>query len=410
MFKSFFPNPKPFFWSALVWSIFCVLLWFFAAKNWGQFIGLENPAADAPKTIGVSVFASKPFIWFYVYFAIITAVFAAVWWKLSQNKWYFWSVLGTALIIFTTYFQVQVSVAINDWFGPFYDLIQAAVGKTRTVTAQEFFDQFITFLGIAMVAVVVGVLTRFFISHYVFRWRTAMSDYYTTHWPKLRTVEGAAQRVQEDTMRFASTMEGLGKSLIDSVMTLIAFLPVLLALSTNITEVPIIGSIPPYGLVVIAVFWALFGTSLLALIGIRLPGLEFNNQRVEAAFRKELVYGEDMADRATPPTLFELFTAVRKNYFKLYFNYMYFNVGRIIYLQADTLFPYFILVPTLVLGKISLGVMNQILNAFGQVQGSLQYLVNSWSTIVELISIFKRLRLFESAIEGEDISAIPEPA
>jgi peptide/bleomycin uptake transporter len=223
-------------------------------------------------------------------------------------------------------------------------------------------------------------------------------------------VEGAAQRVQEDTMRFASTMEGLGKSLIDSVMTLIAFLPVLLALSANVTEVPIIGALPPYGLVIIAVVWALFGTGLLALIGIRLPGLEFNNQRVEAAFRKELVYGEDAANRATPPTLNELFGAVRKNYFKLYFNYMYFNVGRIIYLQADTLFPYFILVPTLVVGKITLGVMNQILNAFGQVQGSLQYLVNSWSTIVELISIFKRLRLFESAIDGEDISAIPEPA
>jgi peptide/bleomycin uptake transporter len=164
--------------------------------------------------------------------------------------------------------------------------------------------------------------------------------------------------------------------------------------------VPIIGSIPSYGLVVIAVLWALFGTALLALIGIKLPGLEFANQRVEAAFRKELVYGEDFADRAQPPTLLDLFSAVRKNYFRLYFNYMYFNVGRIIYLQTDTIFPYFLLVPTLVAGKIALGTMNQILNAFGQVQGSLQYLVNSWSTIVELLSVFKRLRLFESAIEG----------
>ncbi len=148
----------------------------------------------------------------------------------------------------------------------------------------------------------------------------------------------------------------------------------------------------------------------MALIGIRLPGLEFKNQRVEAAFRKELVYGEDNANRATPPTLSELFTAVRKNYFNLYFNYMYFNVGRIIYLQTDNIFPYIILAPTIVAGKITLGAMNQILNAFGQVKDSMQYLVNSWSTIVELISIFKRLRLFESAIDGEDIAAIPEPA
>ena len=409
MFKSFFPNPKPFFWSALIWSLFCVLLWFFAAKNWGQYIGLPNPAEGSPPIIGVSVFWSKPFLWFYIYFAIITAVFAAVWWKLSRNEWYMWSVLGTALIIFTTYFQVQVSVAINDWYGPFYDLIQAALGKTRPVTLTEFFMELVTFMGIAMVAVIVGVLTRFFVSHYVFRWRTAMNNYYTANWSILRKVEGAAQRVQEDTMRFASTMEGLGKSLIDSVMTLIAFLPVLLRLSKDVSDIPIIGNIP-YALVIVAVLWALFGTGFLALIGIRLPGLEFKNQRVEAAFRKELVYGEDNADRALPPTLGELFTAVRRNYFNLYFNYMYFNVGRIVYLQTDNIFPYIILAPTIVAGKITLGAMNQILNAFGQVQGSLQYLVNSWTTIVELISIFKRLRLFESAIEGKDISAIPEPA
>ncbi len=409
MFVSFFPNPRPFFWSAVLWSLLGVLFWFFFARDWGQHIGLPSPPADAPPIIGVSVFVSKPFIWFYIYFAILVAIFTTYWWRAAPHKWFMWSVLGTALIVFTTYFQVQVSVAINDWYGPFYDLIQAALGKTRPVTLTEFFTELTTFMGIAMVAVIVGVLTRFFISHYVFRWRTAMNDYYTENWPVLRRVEGAAQRVQEDTMRFASTMEGLGKSLIDSVMTLIAFLPVLLRLSKDVTDIPVIGSLP-YGLVIVAVVWALFGTTFLALIGVRLPGLEFRNQRVEAAFRKELVYGEDNANRATPPTLGELFSAVRKNYFKLYFNYMYFNVGRIIYLQTDNIFPYIILAPTIVAGKITLGAMNQILNAFNQVQGSLQYLVNSWSTIVELISIYKRLRLFESAIHGEDIAAIPEPA
>ena len=78
-----------------------------------------------------------------------------------------------------------------------------------------------------MVAVVVGVLTRFFVSHYIFRWRTAMNDFYVANWPRLRNIEGASQRVQEDTMRFATTMEGLGVNLISAVLTLLAFLPVL---------------------------------------------------------------------------------------------------------------------------------------------------------------------------------------
>jgi ABC-type long-subunit fatty acid transport system fused permease/ATPase subunit len=60
------------------------------------------------------------------------------------------------------------------------------------------------------------------------------------HWQRLRRIEGASQRVQEDTMRFASIMEGLGVSLIDSVMTLIAFLPILWALSVHVQELPII--------------------------------------------------------------------------------------------------------------------------------------------------------------------------
>ena len=114
--------------------------------------------------------------------------------------------------------------------------------------------------------------------------------------------------------------------------------------------------------------WSLFGTAFLALVGIKLPGLEFRNQRVEAAYRKELVYGEDDADRAQPPTVAELFNNVRKNYFRLYFHYMYFNVGRIVYLQTDNIFPYIVLAPTIVAGKITLGALNQILNAFGQVR------------------------------------------
>ena len=75
-------------------------------------------------------------------------------------------------------------------------------------------------------------------------------------------------------------------------MTLIAFLPLLAALSVHVAELPVVGAIP-YPLVIAAIAWSLFGTVLLAVVGIKLPGLEFRNQRVEAAFRKELVYGED---------------------------------------------------------------------------------------------------------------------
>jgi peptide/bleomycin uptake transporter len=274
------------------------------------------------------------------------------------------------------------------------------------------YDGIYTFFSIATVAILVIALTRFFTSHYVFRWRTAMNDFYVANWPRLRTIEGAAQRVQDDTMRFAQMVEGLGVNLISAVLTLIAFLPVLLRLSSYVTELPLVGAIP-YPLVFAAVIWSVFGTGALALIGIRLPGIEFFNQRVEAAYRKELVLGEDDPVRANPPTLATLFADIRRNYFRLYLNFLYFDAGRFTYLQTDVIFPYILLVPTIVAGKITLGILQQILSAFAEVRQSFQYLINSWRTMVELISIYVRLRGFEARIHGEPLPAIEtekEPA
>jgi peptide/bleomycin uptake transporter len=402
VFVSFFPNPRIFFCSAALWTAIAIAVWYSFGKQLSATFGLLPPPEEIAPIIGVSVFWSDSFLWFYLYYWATVAIFAAFWFIYAPHPWARWSILGSALIIFATYYQVQVSVAVNDWYGPFYDMVQAALSKSRPVTLAEFYAGLVSFAGIASVAVVIAVLTRFFVSHYVFRWRTAMNDYYMSHWSMLRAIEGASQRVQDDTMRFSSTMESLGVNLIESIMTLIAFLPVLLRLSANVTELPVVGEIP-YSLVVVAIVWSLFGTGFLAVVGIMLPGLQFRNQRVEAAYRKELVYGEDDVRRAQPPTIAQLFANVRRNYFRLYFHYMYFNIARILYLQTDNIFPYIVLAPTIVAGKITLGPLQQILNAFAQVRSSFQYLVNSWTTIVELLSIYKRLRGLDATIRGEPL-------
>lgn len=407
MFVSFFPRPKLFFSSALLWTILAVLGWYEGGAKLGGMVGLPPAAADAAPIIGASIFWSAPFLWFYVYFAVVALAFYTLWAWFSPHPWQRWSILGSALILFTTYFSVQVSVAVNAWYGPFYDMVQKALGTPGAVSAADFYWGALDFAGIAFLAITIGVLSMFFVSHYIFRWRTAMNGYYMLHWQKLRHIEGAAQRVQEDTMRFSTTLEQLGVSLVKSVMTLIAFLPVLFTFSAKVSELPIIGVVP-HALVWAAIVWAIFGTGFLALVGIKLPGLEFNNQRVEAAYRKELVYGEDHANRAEPITMGELFSNVRHNYFRLYFHYVYFNVARIFYLQADNIFPLLILIPSIVAGKLTLGLMSQISNVFEQVRTSFQYLVNSWTTIIELLSIYKRLRGFEAAIDGPLVPALDQ--
>jgi peptide/bleomycin uptake transporter len=399
MFKSFFPNPRPFFWSAIIWSLLTILVWYFFARDWGQYIGLENPPANAPPIIGPSVFVSKPFLWFYIYYAAIVAIFAGAWWRQSPHPWFVWSVLGTALIIFYTYFNVQLSVAINAWYGPFYDLLNEALTKSRKVEISELYYSLLTFAGLATVFVIVVSTMRFFIRHFIFRWRRAMHEYYMSHWSRLRGVEGASQRVQDDAMQFARAMEIQGVSFVSAAMTLIAFLPILYGYSKHITELPLVGAIPQ-ALVWASIFWSVLGTVFVYFIGIRLPGLEFKNQRVEAALRKELVYGEDVEHRADGFTVTGLFEDLKKNYYNLYKNYVYFDFGRNIYVNADTVYSLILLFPSIVAGTMTLGLFQQISHSFDQVRGSIQVLFNDWDDIIRLISIYRRLRTFEGTIEG----------
>jgi peptide/bleomycin uptake transporter len=322
------------------------------------------------------------------------------------KRWSLWAIPGGALILAATWYKVQLDVRINEWFGSFYNLIQKALAKPGAITTEEYFAELATFGGIAGLYVFIGVLTDFFVKHYVFRWRSAMNEFYTAHWPTVRGIEGASQRVQEDTARFARIMEDLGISFVRSVLTLIAFLPILWAFSGQVKELPWIGPVNQ-ALVWVAIAFALSGTVALGLIGFKLPGLEFENQRVEAAYRKELVYGEDDHDRADAPLLALLFRNVRRNYFRMFFHYMYFDVARWSYLQVGVLVPYIALGPTIVAGGITLGLMQQIVRAFGRVESSFQYLVNSWTTIVELISVYKRLRAFERTIrQRESLAAM----
>ncbi|WMY73573.1 peptide antibiotic transporter SbmA [Buttiauxella selenatireducens] len=405
MFKSFFPRPTAFFLSAFLWAMIAVVFWQAGGGNWLEhLVGVKG---EVP--ISAARFWSLGYLVFYAYYALCVGAFALFWFIYSPHRWQYWSILGSSLIIFVTWFLVEVGVAVNAWYAPFYDLIQTALSSPHKVTIEQFYHEVGIFLGIALIAVIVGVMNNFFVSHYVFRWRTAMNEYYMDNWQMLRNIEGAAQRVQEDTMRFASTLEDMGVSFINAIMTLIAFLPVLVTLSAHVPDLPIVGHIP-YGLVIAAIIWSLLGTGLLAVVGIKLPGLEFKNQRVEAAYRKELVYGEDDPSRASPPTVKELFDGVRRNYFRLYFHYMYFNIARILYLQVDNVFGLFLLFPSIVAGTITLGLMTQITNVFGQVRGSFQYLISSWTTLVELMSIYKRLRSFERTLQDIPVEAARESA
>src|SRR6056300_574010 len=274
----------------------------------------------------------------------------------TQKHWYLWSWLGSIIILSSLWIQVKIDVKINEWFGQFYDMIQKALGAPNAITIEEYWSSLLSFISLAAMYVGVAVVVGYFTSHYLFRWRTAMVEWYHSVYDKARKIEGAAQRVQEDTIKFSRIMESLGTSLIEALI-------------------------------------------ILGLI-LRLVGVEYDLQKKEAAYRKILVIAEDDGT-IRPKTIEELFNGVREIHFLSYLRYLYFNIGRIAYLQANVLSAYVFLAPAIVAGAVTLGVMQQIIRAFGRVEGSMQYILKAWPTIIELASVYKRLREFESKINED---------
>jgi len=317
----------------------------------------------------------------------------------TSKKWFLWAYLGSTVILTSLWLSVQIDVKINVWFGGFYDMIQKALGTPNAITMSEYLDGLYSFAKLAALWIVLGLATSFLTSHFLFRWRTSMVEYYHSVYDKARTIEGASQRVQEDTIRFSRIMEGLGTSFIESVMVLIEYFPLLMGLSVGI---PIMWFGDwSYGLVSGALIWAVGGTILMIALAwiLRLVGIEYDLQKREAAYRKILVIAEDDGS-IRPKSLEELFVGVRKIHYKSYLFYLYFNIARLAYLQANVLVGYIFIAPAIVAGVMTLGVMQQILRAFGRVEGSLQYLFNAWPTIIELASVYKRLREFERQIDS----------
>lgn len=374
----------------------------------------------------------------------------------ASKKWALWAYGGLLLLVLSLVVQTHLNVAINDWYKSFYDLAQnasdysefkelstcqaqnadsnatSAKSATSAQSAQHatatspnqssaqtsainpcaalknaavntkiaaFWKEIKTFLYIAMPYVIIYTLTAFFASHWCIRWREAMTFAYFDKWKACdNDIEGSSQRLQEDIYRFAKITENLGLQILRAMMTLIAFIPVLWGLSLGV-DLPYIKDIPG-SLVWIALGVSIGGLIISWFVGIKLPKLEYNIQKSEAAFRKELVFAEDnKKDFASLPTIIELFTGVKFSFYRLFLHYGYFNIWLISFSQFMVIVPYIIMGVGLFTGAITLGILVQVSNAFSQVRESFSVFINNWTTITELRSIHRRLKEFEQSIK-----------
>jgi peptide/bleomycin uptake transporter len=332
----------------------------------------------------------------------------------QDKKWRLWAWGGLFILIISLWIQVSLTVAINTWYGGFYDLLQNAadykekplegisIFYSKLISVQYVLNGFkgdISFAEIVFPYIFIAVFTGWFTRIYGLKWREAITFNYIPRWQNVEEeIEGASQRIQDDCYKFARIVETLGLQVIRAIMTLIAFIPILWELSDKV-DIPILkdieGSLVWFSLIV-----SLGGLIVSWFVGIKLPGLEYNNQRVEAAFRKDLVLGEDnKSEFAQTDVLRDLFTGIKYNYNRLFLHYGYFDGWMTTYDQFMIIAPYLIMGPGLFTGLITLGVLVQVSNAFSRVHGGFALFLHNWTTITELRSIWKRLNEFEDNLE-----------
>ncbi len=361
---------------------------------------------------------------------------------------------GLAVFVGYQLFRVWMKVRLNEWYGRFYNVLQIDVprsfdpllnetacwdgvesasgpcdaieGSTRLASsADAAMRELYAFAWIVAPAIVVSPLCGLARNWWIFCWRQRIITAYLRVSPDgLPPIEGASQRVHEDTERFASGVQACCAVILESAMTLVVFLPILTSIDAS--------------LAVLAVCTALGAVGASMLLGRRLVDLEVENQVQEAALRRHLVLAERVErDAGSPHDLsvagvdgidakaaededvararcqaetyraLDVLLLLRRCYWQLYTNFACLSTWLSALDQALAILPYLVVTPRLfepqASRRLTLGDLTRAANAFGKVFDSLNILsenylaFNSWRSVLRrLLAYEQRMRQFET--------------
>ena len=107
----------------------------------------------------------------------------------TDKKWFLWAWIGSFIILSSLWVQVEIDVKINEWFGVFYDMIQKALAEPNAVSIEEYFASLFSFITLAGMYIAVYVAISYFTAHFLFRWRTAMVEWYHSVYDKAQKID-----------------------------------------------------------------------------------------------------------------------------------------------------------------------------------------------------------------------------
>lgn len=337
-------------------------------------------------------------------------------WKLAwpywtgDEKWSARALLAAVIALNLT--SVWLNVRLNAWNNDFYNALQ-------NYDWAKFWWQFAIFGIIATALIVVAVYSQYLRNILQIRWRRWMTERFLHDWLDEQTyyrmqldksaTDNPDQRISEDLDRFTSISLGLSLGLLSSAVTLFSFLFILWTLSGALM-IPLGGgrhfTIPGY-MVFAAILYAIVGTWLTQRIGNPLVGLLYNQQRYEADFRYSLVRLREHAESVAfyrgenrEMDVFQgRFTRVVLNWWDVIRRRKKLTWLTSGYSQVAMVFPFIVAAPRYFAKQIQLGGLMQISSAFGQVQDSLSFIVNSYTEIAEYHSVVDRLQGFRSRVD-----------
>ena len=324
----------------------------------------------------------------------------------SEEKWKARGLL--AFVIALNFAMVWFLVQINTWYNEFYNSLQE-------YQSDLFWPLVGKFTGLAFCYIVIAVYSVYLRQLLEIRWRTWMTKNYLSAWMGNQTyyhlknsTDNPDQRISEDIGSFVGLTLQLIIGFLRQITTLVAFGFVLWELSGAFTldlggmEIVISGYMFWFSLI-----YSGAGTFLVHLVGRKLIGLQFDQQRYEADFRFAMMRvrenSESIAfyrgEKSEMETFTERFKNVIQNFRRLMTKTKHLNFYVNGYGQAAVIVPLILAAPRYFRNEIQLGGLMQTMSAFGRVQDALSYFVDSYATIANLAAVISRLAGFTDHVE-----------
>jgi putative ATP-binding cassette transporter len=333
---------------------------------------------------------------------------AAPYWR-SEEKARAWTLLVAIVVLSLS--TVYLLVLLNDWNRQFFNALEQK-------DERDFFVLLVYFCFLAALYIAAVVYETYLEQMLQMRWRIWLTKQYLGDWLgnqvyyrlelDRRGTDNPDQRIAEDLRQFTSGTLGLALGLMREGVTLASFAVILWNLSGAL-PLALGGhemTVPGY-LLWVALVYAVVGSVLTHYVGRKLIGLNFMQERYEADFRYSLVRLRENAEgialyRGEAPeksALLERVEWIRSNWWGLMQYTKRLNIFTIGYNQVAIVFPYFVAGHRYFSGAVPLGGLTQIASAFGQVQSSLSWFVNNYSTLAGWKASVDRLLTFHRALE-----------